>query len=616
MKFNSPSFFPSHFQIGKAETLLCLARNSFEAGFLNQGETHCQKVINTIEKSLLVREDLALQYDILSCCNLLLINHMSEMSGDDRINTILIGIKNTNRALAINCDSQYYWHHLGIFYWHLYQATGEQRNQLKAVQAILNSIRLNPRNSNVWNTLGVIAGDHLSVSQHCLLKSIKLCSATTEMQWSNLGVVYMKDAALCVNLEDDLTFRAHKCFNESQAQNPNYVNGWVGQALIAENVNHSSTLDLLRHCNALKYHPVPTIRFAYHLLLDTNQPANQTDLLNLAIDNMRIYSQKKANDPLALNLLGCLYERSGYRRTAYGLFERALQHSRTEYAKELIQINYLRNAAYYKRPDDLRLVMDEQLYKTDWHPATYLCLANLRDGRYEEASACLEHALSLVDSGSYLCFLINSLQYLLAERLQRPADARFNTEMIQTNEPLRTVFIVQLMLSRSYSPALKALIDVILIQPNLIDMLLISTFTAAEQPVNFAQDFQGLPQTWIKQALDYLISPTANAKDDLKEFNRIYRNFISCQTVKPKQLVGYHILLSLNLVESENEDCLRKCLMNMQTAYYLMPFDSTVRRLFESIRRITGKELASRSLLDELGMSLNEFLVFVLEFLQ
>ena len=573
-------------------------------------------MINTIEKSLLVREDLALQYDILSCCNLLLVNHMSDMSGDDKINTILIGIKNTNRALAINSDSQYYWHHLGIFYWHLYQATGEKRNQLKSIQALLNSIKLNPRNANVWNTLGVIAGDHLSVSQHCLLNSIKLCAATTEMQWSNLGVVYMKDAALCVNLEDDLIFRAHKCFNESQAQNPNYVNCWIGQALIAENVNHSSTLDLLRHCNSLKYHPIPTVCFAYHLLLDTNP--NQPDLFNLAIDHMRIYTQKKANDPLALNLLGCLYERQGYRRTAYELFERALQHSQvtaTEYAKNHILINYLRNAAYRKRANELRLMIDEQLYKTEWQPAVYLCLANLRDGQYEEAGACLEHALELVDPGSYLCFLINALQYLLAERAGRPADVRFSTEMIQANEPLRTVFIVQLMLSRSYSPALKALIDVILIQPNLIDMLLISTF-AQEQLVNFAQDFQGLPQTWIKQALDYLISPTQNAKDDLKEFNRIYRNFISCKQIKPKQLVGYHILLALNLVESESDECLRKCLVNMQTAYYLMPFDSTIRRLFEIVHRITAKQLACQSLLEELRKNRAQFLVFVLEFLQ
>lgn len=574
-------------------------------------------MITTVEKSLQLRDDLALQYDILSYCNLLLVNHMSEMSSDDRINTILIGIQNTNRALAINGDSQYYWHHLGIFYWHLYQAAGEERNLLKSIQAILNSIRLNPRNANVWNTLGVIAGDHLSVSQHCLLKSLKLCAATTEMQWSNLGVLYMKDAALSVNLEDDLIFRAHKCFNEAQAQNPNYVNCWIGQALIAENVNHSSTLDLLRHCNALKYHPIPTVRFAYHLLLDTNKPGSQTDLFNLAIDHMCIYTQKRTNDPLALNLLGCLYERSGYRRTAYNLFERALQHcsSATNYAKNYIQINYLRNAAYYKRPDELRLALDEELYKAEWQPAVYLCLANLRAGNYPEAGACLEHALSLVDPGSYLAFLINALQYLLGEKLNRAADARFNTEMIQTNEPLRTVFIVNLMLSRSYSPALKALIDVILIQPNLIDMLLISTFNQ-ETPVNFAQDFQALPQTWIKQALDYLINPQQNAKDDLKEFHRIYRNFISCKQIKPKQLVGYHMLLSLNLVESESEECVRKCLVNMQTAYYLMPFDATIKRLFEIVRRITAKELTCRSLFDELGMSSSDFLVFLLQFLQ
>lgn len=42
----------------------------------------------------------------------------------------------------------------------------------------------------------------------------------------------MKDAALCVNLEDDLIFQAHRAFNESQAQNPNYVNCWIGQAMV------------------------------------------------------------------------------------------------------------------------------------------------------------------------------------------------------------------------------------------------------------------------------------------------------------------------------------------------------------------------------------------------
>lgn len=218
---------------GKAETLLCLARSSFDSGFLNEGESYCQKVINTIEKSLLIRDDLAIQYDILSFCNLLLINNMTEMSNDDKLNIILVGIKNTNRALAINSHSQYYWHHLGIFYWHYYQNTNEKHNLLKSIQSLLNALKINPKNSNIWNTLGVIAGDHLSVSQHCFLKSMKLSAASTEMQWANLGVVYLKDASLCVNLNDDLVFQAHKAFNQSQSQNPNYVNSWIGQTLIA-----------------------------------------------------------------------------------------------------------------------------------------------------------------------------------------------------------------------------------------------------------------------------------------------------------------------------------------------------------------------------------------------
>lgn len=581
---------------------------------MDEGETYCQKVINTIDKSMLVRDDLALQYDILSYCNLLLINSMTEMSTDDKMNTILVGIKNTNRALAINSNSQYYWHHLGIFYWHLYQLTDEQRNLLKSIQSILNAIKLNPENSNIWNTLGVIAGDHLSVSQHCFLKSIKLSAATTEMQWSNLGVLYMKDAGQCVNLEEDLIFQAHKAFNESQAQNPNYVNCWIGQALIAENVNHASTLDLLRHCNTLNYHPIPTLKFAYHLLLDTNQHSNQIDLYNLAIDNMRIYIKKKTDDPLALNLLGCLNERNNNKRIAYGLFESALQHSfsSTDYIKNCIKINYLRNAAYFKRPDELNI--DEELYKSDWQPSVYLCLVNLIHHNYEDAYSCLNHALTLVDSGSYVYFLIDSLKYLLSDKVGRLPEMSFNYEMMQTNEPLRTIFVVNSILTRNYSPVLKEIIGLLMILPKLIDMLLISSFSV--DTVNFAKDFQSLPQTWIKQCLDYLINSETDAKDDLKEFNRIYRNFISCKDIKPKQIVGYHLIIALNLVDSTNEECLKRSLINVQTAYLMMPFDSTIKLIFETILKIKSNELNCRSFFDEIARTKNDLLVFILDLLQ
>ena len=601
--------------LGKAETLLNLAKDSFSNGYLHEGELYCQKVINTIEKSLKIRDDLALQYDILSICNLLLINNLSELSNDDKLNTILIGIKNTNKALSINFESQYYWHHLGIFYWHLYQITNEERSLLKSKQACLNSIKINPENSNVWNTLGVIAGDHLAVAQHCFLKSIKLSSASTEMQWSNLGVIYMKDANQCVNLEDEKIFQAHKAFNESQAQNPNFTQCWIGQALIAENVNHSSTLDLLRHCNTLNYHPVCVVRFAYHLLSDTNYHLNKNDLFNLAIDNMHIYIKKKRDDALALNILGCLYERMNCKRTAFNLFEKALQNtfSSNDYTKNCIQINYLRTAAYFKKPEELNI--DEVLLKSEWQISIYLCLAHLLAKSYEDAYSCLNHSLQLVDSGSYVYFLIDSLKYLLSEKVARQPELKFNKEMIQTNEPLRTVFIVNSMQSRNYSPILKEILTSIMILPSLIDMILIGTFNQ-EASLNFAKDFQTLPQTWIKQCLDYLINSEQNAKDDLKEFNRIYRNFISCKDIKPKQLVGYHLLLALNLIESSEDSCLKMCLINIQTAYFLMPFNLKIKQIFTAIRKIRSKELDCKSFFDEIEMEKSDLIVFMMEFLQ
>lgn len=394
------------------------------------------------------------------------------------------------------------------------------------------------------------------------------------------------------------------------------MNCWIGQALIAENVNHSSTLDLLRHCNTLNYHPIATLKFAYHLLLNTtNQHSNQIDLFNLAIDNMHIYIKKKTNDPLALNLLGCLHERNNHKKVAFGLFNKALQHSfsSTDYIKNCIKINHLRNAAYFKRPEELNI--DEELYKSDWPVSVYLCLANILHHNYQDAYSCLNHALSLVDSGSYVYFLIDSLKYLLLEKLNKVPEMSFNYEMMQTNEPLRTVFVANSMLSRNYSPVLKEIIMMMSLLPKLIDMMLISSFSV-DASINFAKDFQSLPQTWIKQCLDYLIDREQDAKDDLKEYNRIYRNFITCSDIKAKQIVGYHLIISLNLIDSIKEDCLEQCVISAQTAYLMMPFDSIIRRLFELILKIKSKELNCKSLFDELGLPKNDLLVFLLDLLQ
>ncbi len=47
---------------------------------------------------------------------------------------------------------------------------------------------------------------------------------------------------------------AHEAFRNAQSLEPSYVQAWIGQALIAESIGHSESMELFRHTVELGYH--------------------------------------------------------------------------------------------------------------------------------------------------------------------------------------------------------------------------------------------------------------------------------------------------------------------------------------------------------------------------
>ena len=91
--------------------------------------------------------------------------------------------------------------------------------------------------------------------------------------WINLGSFYLSVGQYEL---------AHQAFSTSQALDPSEARGWIGQAFVAEVINHGETLDLYRHSYELSPHPQACLGFAYHVVasLSPQSAVDASDLFN------------------------------------------------------------------------------------------------------------------------------------------------------------------------------------------------------------------------------------------------------------------------------------------------------------------------------------------------
>ncbi|CAH7684460.1 hypothetical protein PPACK8108_LOCUS18613 [Phakopsora pachyrhizi] len=120
---------------------------------------------------------------------------------------------------------------------------GPKSTLAQAIKAMRTGLRIDPNNSNHWNTLGCLSFE-LSprLSQHSLIRSIEL-NPKSYIAWANLGFFYLTHSAL------DL---ANEAFLRSQTVEPEWSLAWLGQALIAYlNHDHDESFRLAEHAYSL-----------------------------------------------------------------------------------------------------------------------------------------------------------------------------------------------------------------------------------------------------------------------------------------------------------------------------------------------------------------------------
>uniref|UniRef100_A0A3Q1AHS8 Tetratricopeptide repeat domain 37 n=1 Tax=Amphiprion ocellaris TaxID=80972 RepID=A0A3Q1AHS8_AMPOC len=328
-------------------------------------------------------------------------------------------------ALKLMPEVPSLWYDLGINYYR--QATkppeGDQTSLSllleKAQQCLKKAVMMGSGNHSHWNALGVISMnkglENYALAQHCLIKSIQV-EPNNVVAWTNLGTLYLK--------KDNIEL-AHKAFKIAQSLEPLYVNCWIGQALIAENVGSYDTMDLFRHTTELSTHMEGVKGYAYWVcstLLDKSNRDSELYRYNIlqmnAISAAQValskYTERIQCDPDAFIMLGYLNEHLQLKRQALQAYQRAVELLQSTSSSEELAFSL----GCYGRALCTSGQWEEavQVYNStplqELSDLVGLALAYCRAGLFPESISAYERALAVASSEKEKAYILTALALL------------------------------------------------------------------------------------------------------------------------------------------------------------------------------------------------------------
>ncbi|NP_001153421.1 tetratricopeptide repeat domain 37 isoform X1 [Nasonia vitripennis] len=330
------------------------------------------------------------------------------------------------RALSMSKNSPLLWHDLSRCYFaQLHLDTSIDPNEIanKSLAAAKEAVKIDPSNWFHWNLLGVICMSNeiknYALAQHSFVMAIET-EPNNAVSWTNLGCLYL--------LLEDL-YRANKAFSWGQKIDPAYINCWIGQALIAEQVSQNDAMDLFRHATQLGYHHEAAVGYT-HWVIKTimDSRAKQDPLYTYVIENMHAvtvasdgiqwYTVHYPNDPYALNAYGLLLERQKLYKPATERFSTALEFIKDNKHKDLLSINLARvlvQQEHYEEAVKICLSIKEASFASHCQLAISLFKAEHFKESYEAYKAAVEWlADSDSDKAHVLCAMA-SMAYMTQE---------------------------------------------------------------------------------------------------------------------------------------------------------------------------------------------------------
>lgn len=311
-----------------------------------------------------------------------------------------------SRAIKLNQEDSLLWYELAFNQYRRalrfsFSQDDSRKLMQSAVEAAKQSIKLEPSRWENWNLLGVICAskeiNNLALAQHCFIEAISLDKKSAALGWSNLGVMYLLQGS---------TSLANKAFGRAQQTDTTYMNAWIGQALIAEQIGQADeAMDLFRHCTQLGYHPESSLGYPHWVCSVMNDDDYRKNKhYKFAIDNMHAlpvshdsivrHCADKDDDASveALCFLGNISNRLGLWKTASDAFQNAVRKaSGTQKDQILCDLGFclLKQKKYVEA-----IECYQQVGESTYLAVIGKALAFFKAGQFQESYAEYESALN------------------------------------------------------------------------------------------------------------------------------------------------------------------------------------------------------------------------------
>ncbi|XP_011495670.1 PREDICTED: tetratricopeptide repeat protein 37 [Ceratosolen solmsi marchali] len=423
-----------YFKIGKEHALaqrLARARDDF------------QEAVDSITKCIMQRSDFLCNWKLLGdiCCYITtlpekycFLNVISELiQSDTQEKTVLIERKELFslatrcycRGLNLSENSSLLWHDLAHCYLtqlHLDPSVDRNDIVLKCLAAAKEAVQINPSYWFHWNVLGVICManeiKNYALAQHSFVMAIEIES--NSVSWTNLGCLYLL-------LGDP--YRANEAFSWAQRIDPAYINCWIGQAFIAENLSQKDALDLFQHATQLGYHHEAVTGYAHWVFKTLIDPDIKKDSLytyviekmhavTAASDGMQWYTVHFPCHPYASNAYGLLLERQKLYKSSAKQFVNGLKFVVDAKQKDMLNINLARvmvNQKFYDEAIKICMSVKEASFVSHCQLALSLFKAEHFKESYEAYEAALDWMDDSESNKAYVLCAMAAMAYMFQE---------------------------------------------------------------------------------------------------------------------------------------------------------------------------------------------------------
>ncbi|XP_066150901.1 tetratricopeptide repeat protein 37 isoform X2 [Euwallacea fornicatus] len=455
---NNRSYVPALKGLG--ETYLCRAKECYKDQRIGTARDYAQKAANKLTLAVFQRSELTCLWKLLANSVHLVANlpekyffmkisrsFIDATKSDESVlleqeELFEMAIKFYCKAISLAQDNPFFWHDLSTCYLDyarsIKSSDARSRYFNNALSTAQQCTLLNPGFWQHWNLLGNVAlfidPPNYALAQHSFIKAV-IAENNSSIAWTNLGTLYL--------LMGDLKL-ANKAFSEGQRSDPNYMNCWIGQAIIAETMGHSDAMDLFRHSTQLGQHQQGSIGFGHwvcQILLNSSpdDKAVKYNIYNMhaipiALDAINWYIEKNQDNSCAWNILGILSERMGLLKTAKNAFKHAFVLADKK-NKDFARVNYGR-LLYRMGEYESAIEMFANVEAATFSSGGGLALALFRNAQYQESYGSYEQALHWLTeeqaSQSELLVALASMAY----KFQGPDGAKtILFQSIGLNEP-------------------------------------------------------------------------------------------------------------------------------------------------------------------------------------